>query len=65
MTSRLARRRAGGVVRGLATGGSDPDQELIARVGRGDPAAIQALVARKLPRMLQLGHRMLGDAAEA
>lgn len=49
----------------LATGGRDPDQELIARVGRGDAAAIQALVARKLPRMLRLAHRMLGDAAEA
>lgn len=35
------------------------------RVGRGDPAAIQALVGRKLPRMLQLAHRMLNDAAEA
>ena len=49
----------------MATGGSDPDQELIARVGQGDPAAIQALVARKLPRMLRLAHRMLNDAAEA
>lgn len=49
----------------MATGGNDPDQELVARVGRGDPAAIQALVARKLPRMLQLAHRMLNDAAEA
>lgn len=44
---------------------NDPDQELVARVGRGDPAAVQALVARKLPRMLQLAQRMLGDAAEA
>lgn len=35
------------------------------RAGRGDPAAIQALVARKLPRMLALAGRMLGDAAEA
>lgn len=69
MTQSLARRRAGGragdVGRRLATGGSDPDQDLIARVGRGDPAAIQALVGRKLPRMLQLAYRMLNDAAEA
>lgn len=69
MNSGLARRRAGGraggVGKSLATGGRDPDQELIARVGRGDAAAIQALVARKLPRMLRLAHRMLGDAAEA
>lgn len=35
------------------------------RAARGDPAAIQALVARKLPRMLALAGRMLGDAAEA
>ncbi|MDP1737114.1 MAG: RNA polymerase sigma factor [Caulobacter sp.] len=49
----------------MPTGGSDPDQELIERIGRGDPAAVQALVARKLPRMLQLAHRMLGDVAEA
>jgi len=45
--------------------GIDPDQDLVTRVGRGDPAAVQALVARKLPRMLQLAHRMLNDAAEA
>ena len=35
------------------------------RVGQGDPAAIQALVARKLPRMLSLAQRMLGDPVEA
>jgi RNA polymerase sigma factor (sigma-70 family) len=45
--------------------GNDPDQDLVARVGRGDPAAIQALVARRLPRMLQLAHRMLNDMVEA
>ena len=43
----------------------DPDEELVRRVGQGDPAAIQAMVARKLPRMLALAQRMLGDAAEA
>ena len=45
--------------------GGDPDEALVARVGRGDQAAVQTLVARKLPRMLQLAQRMLGDAAEA
>ncbi len=45
--------------------GEDPDQDLVARVGRGEPAAVQALVARKLPRMLALARRMLGDAGEA
>ncbi len=34
-------------------------------MGQGDPAAIQAMVARKLPRMLALAQRMLGDAVEA
>lgn len=43
----------------------DPDHELVVRVARGDPAAMQALVARKLPRMLALARRMLGDAGEA
>lgn len=46
-------------------GGSDPDGELVARAGRGDAGAIQSLMARKLPRMLALGQRMLGDAHEA
>ena len=47
-------------------GGPSPeDDELVARVGRGEPAAVQALTARQLPRMLALAYRMLGDAAEA
>lgn len=44
---------------------ADPDEELIARVAIGDPAAVQALIARKLPRMLALAWRMLGDPVEA
>ncbi|WP_374577457.1 RNA polymerase sigma factor [Phenylobacterium sp.] len=43
----------------------DPDEALLARVAEGDPAAVRALVARKLPRLLSLAGRMLGDAAEA
>jgi RNA polymerase sigma-70 factor (ECF subfamily) len=43
----------------------DPDEELLSRVARGDPAAVRALVARKLPRLLSLASRMLGDAPEA
>jgi RNA polymerase sigma-70 factor (ECF subfamily) len=31
----------------------------------GDPAAVRALVARKLPRLLSLAGRMLGDGPEA
>jgi RNA polymerase sigma-70 factor (ECF subfamily) len=43
----------------------DPDQDLIARVGQGDPAAVRAMVARKLPRLLGVATRMLGDRSEA
>lgn len=45
--------------------GEDPDEELVTRVARGDPAAVRALVARKLPRLLILAQRMLGDRGEA
>ncbi|TPI42701.1 RNA polymerase sigma factor [Mesorhizobium sp. B3-1-9] len=45
--------------------GADPDEELVRRIGAGDPGAVQAMVARKLPRILALAARMLGDAAEA
>ena len=44
---------------------ADPDEDLVRRVGQGDPAAIQSMVARKLPRMMMLAQRMLGDAVEA
>lgn len=50
---------------GLALTTADPDEDLVRRVGQGDPAAIQAMVARKLPRMLALAQRMLGDPVEA
>ena len=43
----------------------DPDEELVLRVGAGDPAAVRALAGRKLPRILALAQRMLGDTAEA
>jgi RNA polymerase sigma factor (sigma-70 family) len=43
----------------------DPDEALLARVAKGDPAAVRAFVARKLPRLLALAQRMLGEAAEA
>lgn len=51
--------------RGRMATHADPDEDLVRRVGQGDPAAVQAMVARKLPRMLALAQRMLGDAAEA
>jgi RNA polymerase sigma factor (sigma-70 family) len=49
----------------LAEGAVDPDEALVARVGQGDPAAVRALVARKLPRLLALAGRILGEGAEA
>lgn len=43
----------------------DPDEDLVKRVGAGDRRAATELVRRHLPRMVGLGRRMLGDAAEA
>lgn len=51
--------------RGRLQAVEDPDGELVMRAGQGDPAAAQALVARKLPRVLALAYRTLGDAGEA
>jgi RNA polymerase sigma-70 factor (ECF subfamily) len=44
---------------------TDPDEALLARVAAGDPAAVRAMVGRKLPRLMSLAQRMLGDAGEA
>lgn len=44
---------------------TDPDEVLLERIGRGDMAAVSALVSRKLPRLLSLGRRMLSDPTEA
>lgn len=41
------------------------DEDLVVKIGRGDPAAVRAFVSRKGPRMTALAYRMLGDAAEA
>ena len=49
----------------MQSGSADLDDDLVLRAGRGDPAAIRALVARKLPRILSLAQRMLFDASEA
>lgn len=43
----------------------DRDAELLERVGNQDPAAVREMVARKLPRLLALATRMLGDRDEA
>jgi RNA polymerase sigma-70 factor (ECF subfamily) len=50
---------------GAASAARDPDADLIARVGRQDPVAVRLLVARKLPRLLSLATRILGDRMEA
>ena len=49
----------------MAPQGSDPDEGLLADVGRGDPVAVRQLLDRRLPRILALARRMLNDAAEA
>lgn len=43
----------------------DPDADLVTAVAAGDAAAMRAMVTKKLPRLLALATRMLGDAAEA
>jgi RNA polymerase sigma-70 factor, ECF subfamily len=43
----------------------ETDDELLARIGRNEPAAVRGLVARKLPRLLALAVRILGDRSEA
>lgn len=43
----------------------DPDEDLVLRAGRGEASAARALVERKLPRMVRLAYRMLGDAQAA
>jgi RNA polymerase sigma factor (sigma-70 family) len=43
----------------------DPDAELLARIGNKEPGAVREMVARKLPRLLALATRMLGDRDEA
>ena len=43
----------------------DPDAQLLASIARGDAAAMRSMVTKKLPRLLSLARRMLGNAAEA
>jgi RNA polymerase sigma-70 factor (ECF subfamily) len=68
MTALAAQRGAayrGADQRGVLVTKADPDQELLARVAKDDPAAVRAMVARKLPRLLSLATRMLGDRGDA
>lgn len=43
----------------------DPDTDLLARVATGEPGAVDTMVARKLPRLLALAQRLLGNRGEA
>lgn len=45
--------------------GSDPDLELVRRIGRGDRAACTLFVDRYLDRVHRLAWRLLGDRADA
>ena len=49
----------------MASTTTDPDEDLVIRVGRGDSAAARELVARKLPRIYRLAYRMLGEPMAA
>ncbi|MBC7769030.1 MAG: RNA polymerase sigma factor [Phycisphaerales bacterium] len=44
---------------------SDPDADLVRRVGAGDSGAAETLVRKHLTRIHALAQRMLGDRAEA
>jgi len=44
---------------------TDPDQDMVTALGRNDPASVQTLISRKLPRLLAMARRLLGDASEA
>lgn len=43
----------------------DPDEDLLRGVASGDPGAIRGIIAAKLPRLLAVATRMLGDPFEA
>jgi RNA polymerase sigma-70 factor (ECF subfamily) len=43
----------------------ETDEDLLARIARNDSAAVREMVARKLPRLLALAARVLGDRMEA
>ncbi len=45
--------------------GRETDEDLLARIARSDSAAVREMVARKLPRLLALAARILGDRMEA
>jgi RNA polymerase sigma-70 factor (ECF subfamily) len=44
---------------------TDPDEELVRQIAQGDQRAAAALMRLRLPRILALAQRMLGDRAAA
>jgi RNA polymerase sigma-70 factor (ECF subfamily) len=44
---------------------TDPDTDLVLRVGRGDDAACGLLLERHLPRVTAVAYRVLGNSADA
>jgi RNA polymerase sigma-70 factor (ECF subfamily) len=44
---------------------TDPDTDLVHRVGRGDGAACSLLLERHLPRITAVAYRVLGNSADA
>lgn len=55
----IAQREAGALTN------NDPDEALLERVASGDKGAVREMVARKLPRVLGLANRLLGDRGDA
>jgi RNA polymerase sigma-70 factor (ECF subfamily) len=49
----------------LRSAAGDADDDLVLRAGRGEPQAVRRLIETKLPRVLALARRMLGEPAEA
>jgi RNA polymerase sigma-70 factor (ECF subfamily) len=43
----------------------DTDEDLLKRIARNEAAAVRSMIARKLPRVLALAARLLGDRNEA
>jgi RNA polymerase sigma-70 factor (ECF subfamily) len=57
------RSRSGGSAPGPEDG--EPDEALMVRIADGDRTAARLLMARRLPRVIGMAHRILGDPVEA
>ncbi len=49
----------------MTSGGGEDEDDLVVRAGQGEATAIASLVSGKLPRVLALARRLLGDQTEA